>query len=186
MNRGSAVRMDFSLTYEPKDEYNETGYHTTYTIYKDSIINNGFKPSVEDGDWLGEGVYFWDNEENALWWKRKSSLMEKCIFVCDLNCPVENYLNLDDKSRMKEFEKFSGKYLSSMISLSKMKPSFSNNDQRRKFFCDIYCTKNDIDILSFTFEHDITNKFGFKTGTYKRRQICVREPKCISIKDIKE
>lgn len=179
------MKMDFSLTYNPKMEYNEIGYHTTRIIYKDDIVDKGFKPSTDKDDWLGEGIYFWDNERNAYWWKQRSNF-KKCIFICSLKCPLQNYLNLDDKNQMEKFSSFSKEYLFQMFKNSIKKPKFENNNQKKKFFCDIYCSNNNIHILSFTFEHDTINEFGFKIGSYKRRQICVREPSCISIMNIKE
>lgn len=180
------MKIDFSLTYDPKMEYNEIGYHTTYIIYKDSILKNGFYLSKNNNEWLGEGVYFWDNEKNALWWKQNSKILERCVFVCELKCMINNYLDLDNKMEMSKFESYLNDYLRSYSTSKLAKPKFKNADECRKFFCDIYCSHNNICILSFTFEHDIINKFGFKTGALERRQICVRNPECISIKSVKE
>lgn len=177
---------NFSLIYEPQNAYAETGYHTTLKIYKESIIENGFKPSNNEDDWLGEGIYFWDNIKNAEWWISDKAMLSKCIFICDLQCNLSNYLNLDNKSEMTKFEMFSKQYVKEMARLSNKKPNFKNSNQRKKFFCDIYCSRNNISILSFTFEHDIINKAGFKTGTFNRRQICVRDSNCISIVSVKE
>ena len=178
------MNIDFSLTYNPKEEYNEIGYHTTFVMYKESIIKNGFYKSTKENEWLGEGVYFWDNEVNALWWKSKSKSFKKCIFICKLKCCISKYLDLDNE--MGKFETFSHKYLKTISSDNGKKPCFKNADECRKFFCDAYCSKNDICILAYTFDHDIVCRYGFKIGTVKRRQICVRDPACISIVDIKE
>lgn len=178
------MNVDFSIVYTPKDEYNEVGYHTTYKKYKDSILKNGFKPSVQKNDWLGEGVYFWDNEDNAQWWSKRSTSASTCILVCDLKCQAVEYLDLD--TQMKVFENFLKRYFKSATNDVVAKPNFKNNDERRKFFCDLYCTHNNIRILAYTFNHEIINQFGFKVATVKRRQICVREPKCISIRSVKE
>lgn len=178
------MNIDFSLTYNPIEEYNERGYHTTLAKHRDNIIKNGFYKSNKSNEWLGEGVYFWDNEENALWWKPKDRMSKKCIFICDLSCPVSQYLNLDKE--MAKFEEYLHMYLKSIPSSLGKKPNFKNTDQCRKFFCDIYCGKNDICILAFTFEHDRINEFGFKVGADMRRQICVKNTKCISIVRVKE
>ncbi len=111
---------------------------------------------------------------------------KKCIFVCNLKCDISNYLNLDDENQMNQFEDFSKRYMKEMSKMSGAKPDFKNNNEKKKFFCDIYCLKNNIEILSFTFEHDIINQVGFKIGVKKRRQICVREPKCISIMSVRK
>lgn len=179
------MSVKFSLIYEPQTVYSETGYHATLTKNKESIMNEGFKPSNKDDDWLGEGIYFWDDIKNAEWWNRKSKAISKCVFICNLTCNLINYLDLDNKVEMDKLNVFSKRYMNEMIKKSHKKPVFKNNNQIRKFFCDIYCSKNDISILSFTFKHDIINEAGFKTGTLGRKQICVRELSCISIIDIK-
>lgn len=175
-----------SLTYEPQNAYTEIGYHATFTIYKESIITSGFKVSNNEDDWLGEGVYFWDDIKNAEWWKKKGGIIPECIFVCELKCDLSNYFDLDNKFEMDKLDAFSKSYLREIAKSSGKKPNFKNNNQIRKFFCDMYCSKNSISILSFTFMHDIINKAGFKTGTFGRRQICVRELSCISVIDVKE
>lgn len=180
------MKIDFSLTYSPIEEYNEIGYHTTFSLHKDNIIKDGFRFSNSNHEWLGEGIYFWDKKENALWWKKNSTLIKRCIFTCDLKCEKDKYLNLDNEMQMKQFDQFLNKYLKTFKRERGYKPNFKNADECRKFFCDIYCSNNDISILSFTFEHDIISTHGFKTGTTKRRQICVRDKNCISIKGIEE
>ena len=184
MIEGNNVKVDFTLTYNPKEEYNEVGYHTTYTIYKNSILKNGFYKSNKNNEWLGEGVYFWDCEENALWWRKKSNTIKRCIFICDLKCKLSNYLDLDNE--MDKFETYLKKYLKDSYKIKSAKPKFKNMDECRKFFCDLYCSHNNICILSHTFDHDIINAFGFKINTEKRRQICVRDTDCISITSVKE
>lgn len=180
------MKLDFSLTYNPIEEYNEIGYHTTYSIYKENILSDGFNFSNKKYEWLGEGVYFWDNEENAIWWKKDSDMFNKCIFVCRLKCEKTKYLDLDNKMQMKKFDNFLKEYLISFKRSNGYKPKFKNNDECRKYFCDVYCSNNNVSILSFTFEHDIISSFGFKTGAIKRRQICVKNRNCISILNVKE
>ena len=177
---------DFSLIYEPQNEYTEIGYHATLNVYKDDIIEKGFKLSHDEDDWLGEGVYFWDDIRNAQWWKKDNGIIPRCIFVCKLKCDRSKYLDLDCKKEMEKFSLFSKQYLKEMAKATGKKPAFKGNNQRKKFFCDIYCSKQNISILSFTFEHDFFNVAGFKEGTLKRRQICVKEPNCISIVSVKE
>lgn len=178
--------ISFSMEYIPEMPHSETGFHKTLDIYKEDIIKHGFKVSVQEDDWLGEGVYFWDDINNAYWWKKSNTLFKSCIFVCELTCGVSQYLNLDNDDEMNNMETFTQQYLREMSKSNGYKPKFNNNNQRKKFFCDLYCAKNNYAILSFTFEHDRMNRSGFKTGSDFRRQICVRNPMCITIKEIKE
>lgn len=174
--------MKLSIPYQPNLQYSEIGYHKTFKLYKDNIIKNGFQVSNNSDDWLGEGIYFWDNLENANWWKGKSKNFECCIFVCNLKCEKLKYLNLDVE--MDKFEDFGKKYLKEMAHCNCKKPSFKNSNETKKFFCDLYCKKNDIEILSFSFKHNIINKVGFVTETKIRRQICVKNNNNISIMSV--
>lgn len=64
------MKLKFSLTYSPIEEYNVIGYHTTFSRYKDSILKNGFHFSNSNHEWLGEGVYFWDKRKTLYGGKR--------------------------------------------------------------------------------------------------------------------
>lgn len=87
---------------------------------------------------------------------------------------------------MNQFDKFLKGYLKNLKKNNGYKPNFKSVDECRKYFCDIYCSNNDVSILSHTFEHDIINAYGFKVRTIKRRQICVRDRDCILVKEVEE
>ncbi len=180
---GEILEGRLSVSYRPKDEYKEVGYHKTLYRYVDSIKKNGFKPSNAEDDWLGYGVYFWDNIENAKWWKvGNNSSVKKCIIECELKCDMEQYVNLNDE--MDKLESFCKEYMKEIKINKSPKPNFKNNNQRKKYFCDLYCKKNNVSILSFEFEHAIINIAGFQRNIKKRRQICVRNPDLIQILSI--
>lgn len=175
------------FSYNPQNEYTEIGYHKTLHMHVSNIKKYGFKPSNENDDWLGLGVYFWDNIENAKWWKvgtGTGAIKKDCIIECELKCKMEQYLNLNKGGEMDKFDKFCRKYMSEIKKNKLPRPKFENNNQRKKYFCDLYCKKNNYSILSFEFEHDSINIAGFKIGTIKRRQICVRDSKLIRILSI--
>ena len=49
-----------------------TGYHGTTKAAAEKILTEGFVPSVNDWDWLGHGVYFWqDAPVRAYNWARE-------------------------------------------------------------------------------------------------------------------
>lgn len=177
------MKGEFSILYNPKDEYKEIGYHKTLYIYVDSIKKDGFKPSNKDDDWLGLGVYFWDDIENAKWWRAGTgSVIKNCIIECELKCNMNQYANLNDE--MEKFDTFCKNYMKEIRKNKLPRPIFKNNNQKKKYFCDLYSIKNNLSILSYEFEHDIINTAGFKIGIKKRRQICVRNPKLIQILSI--
>ena len=180
---GEILEGRLSISYRPKDEYKEIGYHKTLYIYVDSIQKNGFKPSNAEDDWLGFGVYFWDNIENAKWWNvGNNSVIKNCIIECELKCDMDQYVNLTNE--MDKLESFCKEYMKEIRKNSYPRPNFKNSNQKKKYFCDLYCEKNNLSILSYDFRHDIINIAGFKIDTQKRRQICVRKPELIQILSI--
>lgn len=142
---------NFLLSYVPKDEYSEIGYHKTLYIKLDNIKETGFIPSNNKDDWLGQGVYFWDNIENAKWWNVSTgSIIKTCIITCELKCNSSQYLDLDKE--IDNLDKFSRKYINGLIRKGLPRPKFENANQKKKFFCDLYCTQNNFIILSYTFK----------------------------------
>ncbi len=47
------------------------GYHGTEQALADTILRDGFIPSTARGDWLGQGIYFWQDAPLRAWeWAR--------------------------------------------------------------------------------------------------------------------
>lgn len=63
------------------------GYHATRKIYAEEVIRTGlFHSSINPGDWLGHGTYFWENNPSrAIQWahehygKKESSVLKASI-----------------------------------------------------------------------------------------------------------
>ena len=56
------------------------GYHGTSRSRAERIITEGFQPSTNGYDWLGTGVYFWQDAPNhALHWARKMYRQEPAV-----------------------------------------------------------------------------------------------------------
>ena len=70
-------------------------------VYNDEPIM-----SVEDGHWLGSGMYFWDNKSNALYWKkekeRKISNETYSIALAYASYSDNEILDLTDKEVQEE------------------------------------------------------------------------------------
>lgn len=87
-------------------------YHGTSLKNAESIIKNGFRPSVGVRHWLGDGVYFFrEDKEQARTWayheKRKLRAQGKhwkankyrgCVFEWKTILSEEEFLNLDTRS----------------------------------------------------------------------------------------
>ena len=89
---------------------NEIGYHGTCSKYRYNIEKNGLDPAKckhRDDHWLGQGVYFFDDYDKALWWASSiSSQNDNCggiIFESNIEAPDEEVLNLDDNKQLDVF-----------------------------------------------------------------------------------
>ena len=73
------------------------GYHGTSKIKAESILENGFKMSCGDDEWLGKGVYFFPNDCSAaeLWCKHYLKLKAKNMQVLKASISVESDQLLD-------------------------------------------------------------------------------------------
>lgn len=68
--------------------------------------------SPEDGKWLGQGMYFWDNLGNAKYWEKEKRRKEpdKKHMIVAARVSLENVLDLTDKDICKELENVWSKY----------------------------------------------------------------------------
>jgi hypothetical protein len=70
------------------------GYHGTTSDAVESILERGFIPSKNGWDWLGKGIYFWQDAPNraAEWAKLKAQenkaapVVLKCTIALDESC----------------------------------------------------------------------------------------------------
>lgn len=90
------------------------GYHGTSMEYAKRIISDGFKVSRNDHDWLGEGVYFWqDAPQRALEWsknwyksgKGKRGVVKATVQLKDCMDLLDNDWNVTIQEASKAFLK---------------------------------------------------------------------------------
>ena len=78
---------------------NEVGYHGTCLKYRYDIETNGLDPiksKYRADHWLGQGVYFFDDYDKALWWASTTSLQnDNCggiVFESIIEAPPRSFL----------------------------------------------------------------------------------------------
>ena len=75
------------------------GYHGTIKTNAEKILSSGiFKESNEKDDWLGHGIYFFADVENAIKWanERANRYNEEAVVLsANIKCDMNRYLNLD-------------------------------------------------------------------------------------------
>ena len=179
----------------------EFGYHGTCSKYRYSIETHGLDPDkckYRDDHWLGQGVYFFDDYDKALWWASTiSSQNGNCgsvIFKSVIEASDDVVLNLDDNSQL---DKFMTEIINTTKEIEKecsgKMPIFEDKNFRAVFF-DYYKQKNGISVVIGTFQKDIagyTTKRSFDEKEkqkkimniigikFKEGQICVSQKDCI-------
>lgn len=180
---------------------NEIGYHGTCSKHKDSIESNGFdsaKCNYRADHWLGQGVYFFDDYEKALWWSATAVLHNndfgRVIFRATIEAPDEEVLDLDDN---KQLDAFFAEIIQCIDEIKKNcsgnMPVFDDKNFRALFF-DYYKQKKNIAVITRTFQKDyagytmrrnkkdkeLQKKIMNITGLgFNERQICVSKKECI-------
>lgn len=179
----------------------EIGYHGTCSKYRYNIENNGFDPKeckFRSDHWLGQGVYFFDDYDKALWWASvTSSHNNNCgsvVFQVDIEAPDNEVLNLDDNKQLDDFMTESFKTIQEVAKTNPEKMPIFEDDKFRAVLFDYYKTKNRISVIIRTFIKEFagytTRRVGFEKEKQKNimrvldvgfneRQICVSKKECI-------
>lgn len=145
------------------------------------IQENGFKYKVRDNHWLGQGIYFFSEEEWALMWSNQSRNLSKnkCIITAKIFCEDERFLDLDIVSNHKKI----GKYIqeiNEILKKEKILLKFRENDRYQKtcFYLDMIKEKYNYKILKQTFPLENKNEITNGIGLYLSQiQFCVTSTK---------
>jgi hypothetical protein len=70
------------------------GHHGTTKEHAETIIRTGFQPSEKESDWLGFGIYFWEDSPGRarLWCQEKFPDQPACVLDAEIS--LTNCLNL--------------------------------------------------------------------------------------------
>lgn len=179
----------------------ELGYHGTCTKHRYNIEKNGLDPAkcrYRSNHWLGQGVYFFDDYEKALWWASNSSAKNgNCggvVFQSVIVADDEEVLNLDDN---RQYDCFLTETINTLDEIKREcrgnMPIFKEDNFRAVFF-DYYKKRKGISVIIGTFQKDIA---GYTTRRnseelekqkkimeiihikFNERQICVSKKECI-------
>lgn len=137
---------------------NEIGYHGTCSKYRSNIEEVGLDPDkckYRTDHWLGQGVYFFDDYEKAMWWAKTTSSHND-------NCPGRMPIFEDYKLRAVLFD-----YYKQQNKLSVIIGTF------QKEFAGYTTKRSETDKM---IQRKIMNNIGTK---FKERQICVSKKECI-------
>lgn len=180
---------------------NEVGYHGTCSANRYSIEKDGFDPAkckYRDDHWLGQGVYFFDDYDKALWWasdiSQKNGKCGAIVFKSIIEAPDEEVLNLDD---YKQYDSFLTATMETIEEVKKYCPGempvFEDTKFRAVFF-DYYKKKHNVSVIIGTFQKEVAGYTTRRTCDerekqkqimriiglkFQERQICVSKKECI-------
>lgn len=146
------------------------GYHKTRIDRAASILKfKCFPISTGDDKWLGDGIYFWDDIENAKWWN-KDDYSDGAILSADICCDESRYVDLDDPDQMNRLLTFVD-WLIDTAEMGKTTYVFANKAQARAVYCTMYKNAYAIQLLKNSFPWVEYNRAGFKE-MHSRPQYC--------------
>jgi hypothetical protein len=182
-------------------DYHRTviGFHGTKLSIAQKIVmgTKGFGPSENDGDWLGNGVYFWEYApQQAFVWardrKRKKRWTEEIAVVGSM-IRLGNCFDLLDPENVKDLDTFHRRYAKLQVDMGEKLPK--NVRSRKTLNCSVfnfaYATidanesRTKIDTCRAVFvpsDRESDDKRLWKASGINRRahvQICVRNLECI-------
>jgi len=165
------------------------GYHGTNKCAAESIVNSkSFRPSLGDDEWLGKGVYFYWDSDDAHWWCVEHEKLElytilKAQIVC--NELIDLAHTKRDIEQFKEFCKM----------VANRCEKLSNGEKRKNYMSlalKLMVRERPPDIIIGGFDQN--RKFWFTNQGMKEKfpltmsqiQICVLKNSCIRDIDIYE
>lgn len=154
------------------------GYHKSKLDRANRILSSrSFPISTGSNQWLGDGIYFWDNIDNALWWNM-NDYRDGAILTADLACDTDQFIDLDDPTQMCKIEEYAD-WIMEQTKGTDTSISFSDKIEARAFFCTLFKEAYSIQLMKHSFPKLEYNNAGFKTIHY-RPQYCATSMDIIS------
>jgi len=111
------------------------GFHGTSSLNADAILKGGFRSSLGDKEWLGDGVYFFTEgisspQNNAVKWaiaqswdntEKKQTYIDYSVIKANICVEEDRFLDLTSSEGMKFFNHLRNKYIES-VKKGKVRP----------------------------------------------------------------
>lgn len=161
------------MAQNKKSVYHGTSFEAAANIRKE----RRFRPSEEDDDWLGSGVYFFRYRGHARSWTKGRG----DVVTATLEYDDRELLDLDDPDQWELLNQEIMGLMETMTSKSKIRPGVKNGKQIRWCMsCNLYRKLHpEIGVISYTFprRNPPPGPSGFPSNA---RQICVSKQQLIT------
>ena len=149
--------------------FNSKAYHKAG--YENAILSvrwQSFFASKGEHHWLGDGVYFWQNYEDAVWWDGKYVL--PVIMIADLECERRLFLDLDDSAVRNHFYEY---MKSAFAEFAKCGYSIRVDgfEKVTGASCNYYKEKNSIELIRYSFPDNSNRPQFCATNTMTAKNI---------------
>ena len=159
------------------------GYHGTSRKHARNILRRGFKPSGNDWDWLGRGIYFFEEDlERAQEWAREHHVDDPAVIAAVID--LGGVLDLNQRGTLDQLQLAAKQLEASYHSAGQTLPN--NRGQRRMFdnllinyFCNKAASAHVYPVVRGLFEEGppIHAASAFRRLTHV--QLAVRDPRAI-------
>lgn len=160
--------------------FTKIGYHGTLSNRASSILENGFEHSKKPNEWLGHGVYFFEDIEWAKTWamnqaKKDNYKHKASVLSAVLSCDDDAFFDLDKTENMQKLQ--SETYMLAQRQYETGHPELKS-DVMRCVACNFWKMKYKTKIFAYTFPRMKYNAIGFPVNA-EQRQFCVTDNRCI-------
>lgn len=161
----------------------ENVFHGTLDHRADKIIRKGFIESKKEFEWLGNGVYFFNEFDDAKCWaireRNKPQNIGSIAAVIQAKTSVEEeyFYDFDVPDKMDSF------ILETQELAKALTYYYSGDFTREKVrcaLCNWFAKKHNIRVYAYSFPKKINTNAAFFPYTVVQRQLCVRDKDCIS------
>ena len=129
--------------------FESIGYHQSSIDNAQSSVRwQSFHIGTRQNLWLGDGIYFWEQYNDAVWWDGRNK--NPAIVSAHIKCQREFFLDLDNKDDKKELKKYYD-LVSEEMKKADIDLKFLNDDLVTPFLCNYYKKTYDILLIRYSF-----------------------------------
>ena len=145
-----------------------SGYHGTSLVAAQSIVNDKkFEISCSDKEWLGNGIYFYFEINDAMEWRDSEAIIHTIIQVNE-----DDYLDLDTDEGKKIIRRVK-EHLKKEYALKLASDSVQKN--QCAIMKTIWTTNSNISVMEASFPKEPSIIKTLLDEREKRREFCVRD-----------
>ncbi len=95
------------------NKYKIKGFHANDSERCKKFLSDNYFIVSDDTHWLGRGMYFWDNESNAVYWAKEKFRKDrqlKSVWIVKADIILDDVLDLTDSNALRYFEAIWNEY----------------------------------------------------------------------------